>query len=159
MRTTIILLSLILLVATAIPVDASEPVYWIIGPTAAPDTYPPLINNTAMNATNLALFGADPTNYTLTNASVSSVGGGLTAMFGDMGPWVVLLIVGACGAIIYIGNDGDFTPISYLLIISGATTGGGAFAFALPGMYYVVGAFMLGLGIASMFYLAWVGKG
>lgn len=143
-----------------LPAGASTaPVYWIVGPTAVPGTMPQLINDTALNMTNQAMFGTDPGNYTLQGVSLSGIGGGLTAMFGTMGPWIVIGIVAAIGAVIYIGNDQDITPICYLLVISGATTGGGAYAFALPGIYYLVAALMLGLGIASLFYMAFVGEG
>ncbi len=140
---------------------AFSPDYSIVGPTISPDmnVSSMLINNSAFNETNLALFGPDPQNTTLANVSISSWVGGLTVWFAPIGPLFVMIIAAVIGAVIYSRSDGDFTPITYLLIITGATTGATTYAFQSPPEYYLVAAFMMGLGIAANIYKAIIGKG
>lgn len=135
------------------------PAWNLVGPTVSPGAISSLmISNDAKNQTETALFGSDPVNNTGASFSFSGLGIAMLGPLAPIGPLLIMVLAGLIGAVLFIRAEGDFTVIMYLLIMTGATTGATTYACMAPAYYYLVAAFMMGLGIFALLYQAIVGR-
>lgn len=152
------------LLSLAIITDAQTPttdyMKWI-GPTWDPSNDPiPTIDNPAFNNTlgGMGINSSDIPNSSINNFDGPSMIGGLTTMFTDIGPLVVIFFGIIIAYIAYVKYDGSLLVPGLTFIATGFIGGGMSISFGFPVEMSIFCVFVIILGVAGAMFEAVVSR-